>query len=46
MQVVNEIVIDYVGVIRKATVVYRYRYPTVALHIASPILVEKGGGKF
>ncbi len=39
-------VIDYVGAIRKATVGYQYRYPTVALHIASPILAEKGGYKF
>ncbi len=39
-------VIDYVGVIRKATVEYWFRYSTVALHIASPILVEKGGNRF
>ncbi len=43
---VNEIVIDYVGAIRKDTVGYRYRYLTVALHIASPILVEEGGDEF
>ncbi len=46
MPVVNEIVIDYVGVIRKATVGYQNQYPTVALYIASPILVEKGGDEF
>ncbi len=39
-------VVDYVGAIHKATVGHRYWYPTVALHIASPILVEKGGDGF
>ncbi len=42
----NKIVNDYVGAIRQATVGYRYWYLTVALHIASPILVEKGGDEF
>ncbi len=39
-------VVDYVGAIRKVTVGYRYRHPIVALHIASPILAEKGGDEF